>query len=39
MSDSIGWTLVAGTLFMFGLAVAGWWAWSLTASSHLPYPF
>jgi len=24
---------------MFGLAVAGWWAWSLTASSHLPYPF
>src|SRR5258707_1064560 len=36
MSDSIGWTLVGGTVLMFGLAVAGWWAWSLTANSHLP---
>ena len=38
MSDSIGWTLVAGSMLMFGLALAGFWAWSLVVYSHVPYP-
>lgn len=36
MRESIGWTLVAGSMLMVGLALTGWWIASLGFYSHTP---